>query len=331
MDNSDKPLTKRTLRAFRLKQERGRRGWSQSELARVFGTTQVNVSRWEKGATIPGPYFRKRLGEVFEKSLEDLGLLPGGEGEDENGSSSDPPQPAGTPFLWTVPYRRNLFFTGREDILTNLHTLLTYSQAAALTQAQAISGLGGVGKTQTAIEYAYRYRDQYQAILWATASTRDSFMTDVVRLAAYLNLPERREQDQDLVIRAVKRWLTTHTGWLLILDNVDDVVMIVDILPGQGAGNVLLTTRLQSLGSLAHSIEVEKMGLEEGVMFLMRRTKLLTPGRQLQKPMQNSLAEQIVTELDGLPLALDQAGSYIEETRCGFGTYLELYRTRSKD
>ena len=100
-----------------------------------------------------------------------------------------------------------------------------------MTQAQAISGLGGIGKTQIAIEYAYRYRDEYQAILWVTASSREAFSADFVMLAALLDLPEQHGQDQDIVIRAVKRWLTTHTHWLLMLDNVDNLEMIVDFLP----------------------------------------------------------------------------------------------------
>ncbi len=214
-----------------------------------------------------------------------------------------------------------------------MYNALNTTSTAALIQAQAISGLGGIGKTQIAIEYAYRYRAHYQAILWVNASTRDTLISDFVQLAALLKLPEYQEQDQNIVVIAMKRWLSIHEGWLLILDNVDDLEMVVTFLPVEWKGNVLLTTRLQALGTIAQSVEVEKMGLDEGVMFLLRRTKSLKPAAPLDRSEQESvaLAEEIVTALDGLPLALDQAGAYIEETRCGFAAYLELYRTRRKD
>jgi hypothetical protein len=66
-------------------------------------------------------------------------------------------------------------FTGREDLLTQLATTLRAGQLAALSQPQAISGLGGIGKTQLALEYAYRFRQDYQAVLWAQADTREAF------------------------------------------------------------------------------------------------------------------------------------------------------------
>src|SRR5207253_1352979 len=326
------------LAILRLKREREQRGWTQSELAERTGTTQINVSRWENGVTTPSPYYRQRLGELFGKSIQELGLIP--ESSEERTAEittfsdtpdlhiSTPPPP-----IWNAPHRRNPFFTGREDILIHLYTILRSSKAAALTQAQAISGLGGIGKTQIAVEYAYRYRDHYQAIFWINASTRDALSADFVMLAALLDLPEQLEQDQDIVVRAVKRWLTTHTHWLLILDNTDNLEMIVDFLPVHGTGDVLLTTRLQALGTVAQHIEVEKMVPDEGVMFLLRRTKVLTPGTTLdQVPKEKqALATEIVMALDGLPLALDQAGAYIEETRCGLSRYLDLYGTRRKE
>src|SRR2546421_8297234 len=326
------------LALSRLKREREQRGWTQSELAERIGTTQINVSRWENGVTTPSPYYRQRLGELFGKSIQELGLIP--ESSEERTAEittfsdtpdlhiSTPPPP-----IWNVPHRRNPFFTGREDILIHLYTVLRSSKAAALTQAQAISGLGGIGKTQVAVEYAYRYRDHYQAIFWINATSRDVLSADFVTLAALLNLPEQQEKEQDIVLRAIKRWLSSYTHWLLILDNVDDLEMIVDFLPVTATGDVLITTRLQALGTVAQRIEVEKMVLDEGVMFLLRRTKVLTPGTTLdQVPKEKQVqATEIVMALDGLPLALDQAGAYIEETRCGLSRYLDLYGTRRKE
>ena len=158
----------------RLKQERELRAWTQSEVAERIGTTQVNVSRWEKGITIPGPYYRQKLGELFSKSVDELGLIPPKAEEVDTSAPLSDSTPSLSPPIWNVPYRRNPFFTGRENILNHLNAVLQNSKTAALTQAQAISGLGGIGKTQIAIEYAYRYRDQYKAILWVNASSREA-------------------------------------------------------------------------------------------------------------------------------------------------------------
>ncbi len=323
----------------RLRQERELRGWTQSEVAERIGSTRINVGRWEKGLTVPGPYYRQKLGELFGKSISELGFIPerseARNREEVNTISDADPHISPPPVqpIWNVPYRRNPFFTGREEILTHLYTVLRSRKMAALTQAQAISGLGGIGKTQIAIEYAYRYRDYYQAVFWINAANREVLSADFASLAAMLDLPEKYEQDQDTVVRAVNRWLANHTQWLLILDNVDTPEMIVDFLPAHATGDMLLTTRLQALGTVAQSIEVEKMGPDESMMFLLRRIKALAPGASLDRAMEEYQAQamQIVTALDGLPLALDQAGAYIEETRCGLSQYHDLYATRRKE
>ncbi len=221
--------------------------------------------------------------------------------------------------FWNVPYRRNPYFTGREDLLTRLHELLRSSKAAALTQPQAISGLGGIGKTQTAMEYAYRSRADYQAVLWASAATREALISDFVALAALLQLPERDLADQGVVVAAVKRWLASNKGWLLILDNADDLEMAAEFMPLASSGHILLTTRAQFTGTIANSLEVEKMEQPEGALLLLRRAKKLAADAPLEQATapDRSLAEAVVKELDGLPLALDQAGAYIEETNCG--------------
>ena len=235
--------------------------------------------------------------------------------------------------IWTLPFRRNPFFTGREDLLSRLHEQLTHSQTAALTQAQAINGLGGVGKTQTAVEYAHRYRDEYQAVLWAGAETRISLLADFGKLAAALQLPEHNAQDQEVLVAAVKRWLLAHANWLLILDNADDLQLAADFLPLGAKGHMLLTTRAQALGTLARSLPVEEMGSQEGTLLLLRRARVLDTDASLESaaPPERATAEAIVQAVGGLPLALDQAGAYIEETGCALTDYLHLYQARRRD
>jgi hypothetical protein len=248
-------------------------------------------------------------------------------------SPGRPAFPSAMPSLWNVPYRRNPYFTGREEILARLHEQLHANKATALTQPQAINGLGGIGKTQTAVEYAYRFRADYQAVLWASAGSLETLISDFVALAALLRLPEREVADQAVVVAAVKHWLESQEGWLLILDNADDLEMVSDFMPIGDTGHLLLTTRAQFTGTIANSIEVEKMERAEGILLLLRRAKLLAAGDPIEqaKETDRSLAETLVAELDGLPLALDQAGAYIEETGSNLSGYLELYRIRRKD
>src|SRR6266446_760551 len=219
--------------------------------------------------------------------------------------------------LWNVPHRRNPFFTGRENVLQRLHEALTRQSTAVLTQVhtQAISGLGGIGKTQTALEYAYRYRDEYRAVLWAKADTREALNADFVSIAGLLHLPEHAAQEQRLAVAAVKRWLEQATDWLLILDNADELPMVRDFLPTAGNGHVLLTTRARPMGPLAQRVELDTMEPEEGALLLLRRAGVLPPGASLATASAADRAQalQLVKELGWLPLAIDQAGAYLEE------------------
>ena len=198
-----------------------------------------------------------------------------------------------------------------------------------LTQGQAINGLGGIGKTQVAVEYAYRHREEYRFVLWASAATHESLISAFVSIAEGLQLPERTLQEQDKIVAAVSHWLSTHEEWLLIVDNADELAMVQPLLPTGNKGHVLVTTRDQATGDL-ESFLVEKMDCIEGTLLLLRRAKILKPGMELEQvsPEDRQVAEQIVKEMDGLPLALDQAGAYIEETKSDLSTYLECYRAR---
>ncbi len=230
--------------------------------------------------------------------------------------------------VWNIPYQRNPFFTGREDLLEQLHDHFTQAKTIALAQPLAITGLGGIGKTQVAIEYAYRYRDDYSALLWVRARTQEELLADLVIIANLLNLSEKNVEDQRIPINAVKYWFETHTKWLLICDKADDLLMIRDELPIDNRGHILLTTRAQSMSGFAYKVEIETMEPEEGALFLLRRAGIIEPDAILDNASTTdcAIALELVQELDGLPLALDQAGAYIEETRSSLSGYLTLYR-----
>ncbi len=235
---------------------------------------------------------------------------------------------------WNVPYQRNTFFTGQEAILSSLHEKLRADMVAALTQPQAISGLGGIGKTQIAIEYAYRHGNEYRAVFWARADSHESLVQDYVALANLLHLPKKDAQDQNITVGAVIRWLDTHDQWLLILDNADDIALVHDVLPLESNGHILLTTRSQLLGTIARNVKVDQMGGEDGTLLLLKRAGLLTLNATLAQAAavpDSTAAGELVQILGGLPLALDQAGAYINGTGCGVLGYLKRYRTqRSK-
>ncbi len=239
------------------------------------------------------------------------------------------------PRIWHVPYRRNPFFTGREELLQQLHARLATNNTAALAQTHAINGLGGIGKTQLALEYAYRYQQDYRLIFWIMAATLETLLADFVRLAGAVGLPFQERQDTQQAVVAVKNWLAEQQEWLLIFDNVDDIKLISNYLPDKAVrnGHVILTTRSQATGSIAYTIEVTQMREEEGALLLLRRAKVLSPEATCEQATSKARAEAetIVRELDGLPLALDQAGAYIEETGCSFSGYLALYRRRRRE
>src|SRR6266571_3504453 len=242
-------------------------------------------------------------------------------------------EPAALPSVWNLPYQRNPFFTGRGDVLTRLHDSLHADHTAALTQPHGISGLGGVGKTQTALEYAYRYHTEYQAVLWARSDSQGVLTSDFVNIAHLLDLPEKDEQDQNQIVEAVMRWLRVNSRWLLILDNVEDITVVTPFIPLASRGHILLTTRTQAMGGIAQHIAVEKMSPELGALLLLRRAGFIAIESSLDAANDDDRTQalEISHALDGLPLALDQAGAYIKETPCGLADYLLLYHARVTD
>jgi tetratricopeptide (TPR) repeat protein len=227
------------------------------------------------------------------------------------------PAPALIARPWNVP-PRTPYFTGRKDVLERLRSTLVERGRAAL------SGLGGLGKTQCAIEYAYRYRGDYSAVFWARASTPATLAADFRALAKLVGI-DAGGQDEQAMVEAVRRWLAEHTGWLLVLDNADKPQAVKPFLPAADAGHVLLTSRAQLFDviGIVKPEELTELSPEEARGFLFARAgRAEPPGGGAEATAASELAE----EVGRLPLALEQAGAYIASRQARFQDFRDSYR-----
>lgn len=224
--------------------------------------------------------------------------------------------PGALPQIWNITHQRNPNFVGRDELLDRIRETLTSEKAAALT---AIHGLGGVGKTEAAAEYAYRHEADYEAVWWIKSEKPATLASDYAMLATELDLPEKEERDQAVIVDAVRDWLNHNGGWLLVFDNARHADDLREYLPQNRAGHVLITSRDPNWGSVAKPFEVEKLPRADSIKFLLDRT-----GQE-----DKTAADKLAAQLGDLPLALEQAGAYIETTSKPLAQYLALFQ-RSK-
>lgn len=225
--------------------------------------------------------------------------------------------------IWNVPFDHNPFFTGRDGVLAELHRVLNHRGTTALDRTQAICGLGGVGKTQIAVEYALRYRSHYRTVFWVHAETVNDLITGYEQIAGLLNLPQKCSTNQEDIVRAVRQWFKSHDSWLLVLDNADSPRPLKGYLPGDHEGHILLTSRNQVFGSIARPFAISELSHEAAKDLLLTRSHRSEISESEQR-----FAAEVAQELGCLPLALEQAGAYLEATGASFQEYLSGYRTR---
>jgi tetratricopeptide (TPR) repeat protein/DNA-binding XRE family transcriptional regulator len=292
----------------RIQRERENHHWTQKQLAEMVGGSVPSINRWEHNRSLPRPDLFALLTQVFGR----------------------PPEQWGTarPLRWNLPFLRNPYFTGRDLIIRHLHQVL--APIEVLSHVCVLSGLGGIGKTQTAIEYAYRYANDYAAILWVQADSRETLLSDFAALTHTLDLQDREETDHSRMIAAVKRWLVEQSRWLLIFDNAVDLTLLSEFLPRNPTGAILITTRSQFAGQLKH-IKMRGLSRAESITFLSKR--LASSQEDAEEDtivVDQHEAEELWAIMDGLPLALDQAGAYIESRQCSLPEYLDLYHHHRK-
>jgi tetratricopeptide (TPR) repeat protein len=228
--------------------------------------------------------------------------------------------------IYNLPYISNDFFTDRDAILATISSF--FATRSRRTLVFALNGLGGVGKTHIALEYSYRSSHDYQSVFWLNASSRTMLGTEIRTLARQLPLSHKDWEDEAELFDTIKLWLQGQSNWLLVLDQLQDMTLLDLIVPLYSSGHVLLTTRIQATGRRASAMSVPSMDIDASTLFLLQRAKLLPAEAQLQQAPTHLVREAVAIAhaLDGFPLALDQAGAYIEEKGCNLSTYLHLYQ-----
>lgn len=232
---------------------------------------------------------------------------------DETAAETSPAPASRRRGVWTVSLERNPRFTGREGLLAEIGRRL---RGGGLLAVCALRGLGGVGKTQLALEYAHRHRHDYDLVAWIRAEDAGTIDADFAAIAAPLDLPEAAALEDHRRIRAVRTWLETHDHWLLVFDNVVEPRTIRTYLPRNGAGQVLITSRHQSWHDLARSVDVDVLSEDAAVQLLLARSG---SGDE-------AAARELATLLGRLPLALEEAAAYAQTTGRTLNEYASLFR-----
>ncbi|NOS90117.1 MAG: tetratricopeptide repeat protein [Methylococcaceae bacterium] len=228
-----------------------------------------------------------------------------------------PPTPPAQ--LFHIPYDdAHGFYFDPKQHLAQLHSLLG-SHARV-----AVCGLGGVGKTRLASHYASHHRADYSAVLWLSALSADLFAQDYAQLALRLGgVADKHEQQ----CAYVYHWLSTHTQWLLVIDNADDPAslnsqLLQGYLPQPATGKVLITSQLQTYSAERYfactCLSLHSFTDQHGSQYLQQQLKLADAELASARALSNALG--------GLPLALAHACAYIRATQCGLAGYLSAYQ-----
>ncbi|SEH01226.1 Tetratricopeptide repeat-containing protein [Nonomuraea solani] len=223
------------------------------------------------------------------------------------------------PEVWKVP-PRNINFTGRELQLGRLRGGIGERITAVVPHA--LHGLGGVGKTQMAIEYAYRFRAEYDVVWWIPADQPGLVRSNLAMLAPRLGVPDPTstgiEEAALAVLEALRRG-EPYARWLLIFDNADEPEDLTDLLP-PGPGDVLITSRNHRWGSVVEALAIDVFTREESVDFLKKR---------MRRSIGDADAGRLADALGDLPLALEQAAALQTETGMSAEEYLRLLKEQT--
>ncbi len=227
------------------------------------------------------------------------------------------------PRIWGNIPPRNPNFTGRVDLLERLSERLREGTTTVLPEA--IHGMGGVGKTQLAIEYAYRHQSEYDIVWWIPAERPGQIGQALVELAQRLGLVSSSEANiAGPAVREALREGRPYSRWLLIFDNADSPERVREYFPTGGSGTILVTSRNRRWSVVGHSLEVDVFTREESKELLRRSGP---SGDDLD----DAEADRLAEALGDLPLALEQAAAWRAETGMPVSEYLRLFEHKRSE
>ncbi|MFM9446383.1 FxSxx-COOH system tetratricopeptide repeat protein [Streptomyces acidiscabies] len=221
--------------------------------------------------------------------------------------------PAAMPDVWGGVPRRNTRFTGREPFLNDIHHFLQSAEPGA--GVVTMHGMPGVGKTQLATEYVYRFGSEYDVVWWVNADKRVTYRRFLAELAPKLDLQTGQEYGERLrAVRDALRRGEPYSRWLLVLDGADEPEQIWDLLP-TGPGHVLITSRNPEWSEHnSQLVEIPVYSRDESVAFVRRRAPRLT----------ETEADQLADALEDLPLLLDQTAGWLNDSDLSVRDYIAL-------
>ena len=223
-------------------------------------------------------------------------------------------------------------FKGRDAFLDTVRQKLRHGEhVSAIVGTQTVHGLGGLGKTRAAVEFGLRHAHEYSALLFVGADQPETLEKNLAELCGpmVLNLPEHQVNDQGVRYAAVVSWLSKNPGWFLILDNVDDAqaaAAVEGLLPHLRAGHVLITSRFGEWSGAVDRLDLEVLSPEASIEFLLERTE----GNRRMEANDAVTVAELAQELDGLPLALEQAAAFIVAKQESFAGYLTRWKSREQ-
>ncbi|MGK5733326.1 FxSxx-COOH system tetratricopeptide repeat protein [Streptomyces sp. URMC 124] len=223
------------------------------------------------------------------------------------------------PRLWGNVPQKNRNFTGREELLALLHTRLTANDnEITAVLPEALHGMGGVGKSQIAVEYVYRNSTEYDLVWWISSEQSNQIVQSFIELGEGMHLRAGTDRGAVPAVLEALRVGEPYSNWLLVFDNAENPHEVRKFFPNGGPGRVLVTSRNSQWSHLASSLEVDVFAREESVSLIRRRSPHIS----------DESADRLAEALGDLPLAVEQAAVWLAETGMPVDQYLDLFETK---